>query len=203
MHALLVKAVPTVALRSLAITLAILRSVVVQHVMLARHIKNLVRAQALQPLIERVKLRRLRKMAQVARVQYKRRRRLKRIHLGNRRIQRRRHVRIGSLVKPNMAVADLHKAQIRLRRSQRPIRHVAKRKRFQHASLNHAQRPSPGPSHALQKPAPVHSVLIEIVSLIKVVPLRFQNIIDEISHRSPLPSPGRQNFQRLGSCPLV
>ena len=56
-------------MRFLCETLSILRAVVADHVMLARHIEDLAGLEALQVLLERVEFFRLGKMAQVAGVQ--------------------------------------------------------------------------------------------------------------------------------------
>ena len=70
MDAFLIKAVPARALGALAKPVAILLSVIIQDVMLPRHIKYLPRFAAFQNLVQRVELLRLREMSQVARVQH-------------------------------------------------------------------------------------------------------------------------------------
>ncbi len=70
MHAFLIEAVPARALRSFAEPVAILLSVIIEDVMLSRHIEHLPGFAAFQDLVQRVELLRLGKMSQVAGVQH-------------------------------------------------------------------------------------------------------------------------------------
>src|SRR5260370_26779120 len=69
MHALLLEAVPARSLASLSVTLKKLFPVVIQHIVLAGHVKDILRIRAFQNLVNRIELLRLRKMADVSRMQ--------------------------------------------------------------------------------------------------------------------------------------
>src|ERR1700730_2574031 len=60
MNALLIEAIPPTALGTLPVTLEKLFAVVAQHVMLTRHIVDLLRRRTLQYLVQRIELARLR-----------------------------------------------------------------------------------------------------------------------------------------------
>src|SRR5579862_5470430 len=67
-----------------------------------------------------------------------------------------RDVGICRLVEANMAIADLHKAEIRLAR--RMPRAAAKSMRDGHSSHEAPNHPGSRPCHAFQEPAPIDSV---------------------------------------------
>src|SRR3954454_19503969 len=70
MDTFLIEAVPTRASRTLAKSLEILLSIIIQDVMLARHVENLLGFAAFQDLFERVELLGLGKMREVARMKH-------------------------------------------------------------------------------------------------------------------------------------
>src|SRR5580704_7468002 len=114
MHPLLVETVPAVTERAFTVAFAILFSVVVQHVVLARNIENLFGTNALECLIERIEFRWLREVAQIARVKDKRRWLVESVNLRNGFAQRGSDVRVGRFVEANMTVANLDETQVAL-----------------------------------------------------------------------------------------
>ena len=80
--------------------------------MLAGHVKNPGRLQALQRFCQRVELLRLREVREVAGVQHEFGSHRQPVDFADRSAQRRRHVRIRVTVKTDMAVADLHEAEV-------------------------------------------------------------------------------------------
>ena len=109
-HAALVEAVPAGALRALAESLQVALAVVFEHVVLAGHVEHRQR-QLGQHLLQRVELRRLRQVREIAGVQHERRRFGCRLDLRDRRAQRRGDVGVRRLVEADVAVADLDEAQ--------------------------------------------------------------------------------------------
>src|SRR5271155_4710100 len=111
-HAFLLKAIPSTALRPFAETLEIALPIVVQDVVLAWNIEDILRRRALQNLLDAIELLGLREVADVPRVQQKLRRRGQRVDLVDSGFQRRCNIRIRRLVKTHMAVANLYEAQL-------------------------------------------------------------------------------------------
>ena len=79
MNTVVVEAIPTVTTRLLAIACEVLFAVVVEHVVLARDVVNVLRFATFEHLFQRVEFARLGQVTEVARVQEKRRRRRQRI----------------------------------------------------------------------------------------------------------------------------
>ena len=110
MHAALVEAVPAAGLQLWREPLEELLAVVADHVVLARHIMNVL-LDALEELRCGVELLRLREMRHVAGVEHHRRRLRQFADAVDRRLQCRVGVRVGFLVEADMTVADLHKGE--------------------------------------------------------------------------------------------
>src|SRR5206468_3338704 len=80
--------------------------------MLAGHVKNFAYLEALQVLLERIEFFRFGKMTQVTGVQDEVRRRRQRVDLRDRLLQRADDIFVRLFVKTDVAVADLHEAEI-------------------------------------------------------------------------------------------
>ena len=138
MRALLIEAVPAVPLRLLAEALVEHLPVVVEHIVLAGNVEDFLGLETLERLRQRVELFRLRQLRQIAGVQHECRRCGQRVHLGNRRAQRRGNVRVCVLVESDVAVADLHEAQVACHIADLALHDVAQSERLQHAPLQYA-----------------------------------------------------------------
>src|SRR6202040_130619 len=90
-----------------------LLAVVAEHVMLARHKVDLFRGRSSQYLVERIEFTWLRKLTQIAGVNNEIRRVGHGIDLVDRRLQGSGDIRIRRLVKTDVTVADLNKAEVR------------------------------------------------------------------------------------------
>ena len=191
-HAVLVEAVPAGALRALAVALAILLAVVVQHVVLAGHEEDVLGAGGLQHLVDGVELSRLREMADVAGVQHERRSDRQRIDLVDRGLQGRDHVRIRRLVESHVAVADLHETEFALV-FMAAERETAQAVGIEHAALDHAKGARAGPRHALQESSAVNSVVVVVMqisslSVGRTLSKRFLSVIVPMQMSSECPS---------------
>src|ERR1700751_1991664 len=113
MHALLIEAVPSTALGALAITLEELLAVVAQHVVLAGDEVDLFGGGSLLYLIERIELTRLRELAEIAGVNNEIWFLRHGVNLVDCRLQSRGNIWIGRFVKADVAIADLHKGEVR------------------------------------------------------------------------------------------
>src|SRR5262249_24583422 len=112
MHAFFVEAVPAGPERFLSKTLSKQRPVVTDHVMLARHVKYFACLEAFQILLERIEFFCFRKMTQVTRVQNEVWWSRQCFVFPDRFLQRADDVLVCLFVETDMAVADLHKAEI-------------------------------------------------------------------------------------------
>src|SRR5207237_2493886 len=112
MDALLIEAVPASALCTFPIALEILLPVVTEHVVLTGHKVDLSRGCSFQYLVQRVELARLRELTQITGVNDEIRFVRHGIDFVDCRLQSSRDVRICRLVKTDVAVADLHKAEV-------------------------------------------------------------------------------------------
>src|SRR5215813_2278565 len=104
MHASFVEAVPARPDRFLSKALSKQRTVVTDHVVLARHIKYFARLEALQILFERIEIFRFGKMAQVTCMQDEVWRSRQRVNLPNRLVQRADNILVRFFVKSDVAV---------------------------------------------------------------------------------------------------
>src|SRR6266496_111127 len=111
-HASLVKTVPACAPAPFSVAFEELFPIVVQHIVLTRHIEHIFGLRALQDLIDRIEFFRFGKMADVAGVQHEFRCRRQSIDFVHRGLQRAGHVGIGGLIESHVAVADLYEAQL-------------------------------------------------------------------------------------------
>jgi hypothetical protein len=165
-NAPLIEAEPPAASRVLAVTRQVLLAVVADDIVLAGNIEDLAGLGCFEQLIQRVEFLRFRKMRQVASVQYEIRRGGEGIDLGNGLLQGGNYIRVGRLVKTDVAVADLDEAEIS-RGGHGTVRGCraerAEDSRAQHATADRPQHPGANPGHAFQEPAPVHAVLRGIV----------------------------------------
>src|SRR5258708_37722819 len=112
MHTLVIKAVPPTTLCTFSIALEILLAVVAEHVMLTRHKIDLFGGRSLQCLVKRVEFTRLRELAQIAGVNDEIRFVGQRVDLVDRPLQSCGDVGVSWLVKADVAVADLDKAEV-------------------------------------------------------------------------------------------
>src|SRR6266702_684192 len=113
MHALLVEAVPARAPGPFAEAFAVLRSVIVDDVMLARHVKDIASLATLQDLLERVEFLGFSEMGEVAGVEHEGRSFGQGVNFRHRLPQGGGDVFVRFLVETNMAVADLDETQVR------------------------------------------------------------------------------------------
>src|SRR5262249_10229587 len=149
---------PARPLRTFPEALAILLSVVVEDIVLARHVKDLLGFAALQNLLQRVELLGFGEMRQVAGVQHERGRVGQRVDFGHRLAQRRGDVLVRLLAEADMAVADLNKAEIRAGAYAVGIGRLAEALRAQNASRHRPKHSRAGPGHAFEEPATVDAV---------------------------------------------
>src|SRR6185369_2269746 len=114
MYALIVEALPALALSSARESLTIELSLVIKHIVLAWYIKHLACLESLEDLRRRIELLSAGKMRDVARVNHKRRLVIERIDLIDCFLKRLRHIVIWILIEPDMAIADLDETEPRL-----------------------------------------------------------------------------------------
>src|SRR5580658_1252673 len=112
MHALVIKAIPAFALGVVPVPFQIRLPVIHGSVVLTGNIKNVFGPNRFQHLIHTVELSGFRLMREVAGVNEKLRLRWKRVDFVDRGLHRTGNVRIGRLVKADVAVADLDKREV-------------------------------------------------------------------------------------------
>src|SRR5579872_4234360 len=162
MDSLVIKAIPTVTLGFFAVALKkILR--VGQHIMLPGHVENLIRPGALEHLVNRVKFRGLRQMAEVARVDDEIRRLRHGIDPCHRLLEGGRDILVGFPVEPDMAVADLDKGEISRLPAGVRLGRLADDLRAEDSAAEAINNARPHPSHAFEESATVNAVLIVII----------------------------------------
>src|SRR6476659_7320890 len=108
MHTLVREAVPSSSHGALAEPLEIRRAIVARSVMLSGNEEFLSGPRALDELLRRVELHRLRRVGDIARVQQKIWCIREPVDLVQRQLESPGHILVGRLVETNMAVADLH-----------------------------------------------------------------------------------------------
>src|ERR1700733_15637102 len=113
MHTLMIETGPPSALCTFPVALEKLFAVVAEHVMLTRHEVDLLPRRSLQYLVKRVEFTRLRELTQIAGMNNEIRCVRHGVDFVDRRLQSSGDVRIGWLVKADVAVADLDKAEVR------------------------------------------------------------------------------------------
>src|SRR5258708_29901428 len=102
-------------------------------------------------------------MADVPGVEHELGRRRQGIDLVDSRFKGGSHVRIGRLVEPHVAVADLNEAEVSLGLLFSDLGKTAEAIRLHDSAVDHAQGPRAGPSHALQEPSAVDSVIVVLM----------------------------------------
>src|SRR5258708_2894040 len=110
-------------------------------------------------------------MADVPGVEHEFGRRRQGIDLVDSRLKGGSHVRIGRLVEPHVAVADLNEAEVSLRLFFSDLGKTAEAIRLHDSAVDHAQGPRAGPGHALQKPSAVDSIIVVVMQNLIFVPL--------------------------------
>ena len=112
MDAASVEAEPAAALGAFAIARAEFVAIVTDHIVFAGHIKNRTSLCGFEKLIQRVEFRWLGKMRQVPGVQNEIRRCGQGVDFGDGLLEGADDIGVGRLVKTDVAVADLHEAEI-------------------------------------------------------------------------------------------
>src|SRR5262245_9678825 len=159
MHAVGIEAVPAGSLGAAPVTLAIELLLVIEEIVLARHIVH-VEARLRDRLIGVVEFLHFREMRDVAGVNHEGGFDGERLDLPDRFIERTEHIRIGRLVETDMAVADLQEGQrgCRLRPG---LTDDAERAR--HAAHNRPQHTGSGPGHAFEYLASIDTRAVAVV----------------------------------------
>src|SRR5512144_3172233 len=117
MHAVIVKAVPTIALGAFAVALQVkLAAALVEGIVLTWHIPHR-RRQSFEDLVSRVEFLRLREMGDIAGMQNERRLAREGVDLIDSELQRLDRLRIRVFVKADMTVANLHEVEGRIKRA--------------------------------------------------------------------------------------
>ena len=147
------------------IALEILLAVVAQHVVLTRHKVDLFRGRSFQYLVERVEFTRLRELTQITGVNDEIRFVGHGIDLVDRRLQSSGDVRIGRLVKTDVTVADLHKAEVPAFAGIFAIA-LGECPRHRDAAAHGPDQACARPCHALQEPATVDAIVVEVLQLL-------------------------------------
>src|SRR6266404_5408590 len=139
-------------------------SAVVKNVMLTRYKKYIFCFAALEHLIKRVELLRLRQLRDISGVDKERRRGGHRIDAIERNLERLRHIFVCLFAEADVTVANLEKAKVRSRRQRAScLRDFSKGSRRKHPAAYGPKQPRAGPCHALEKAAAVDSVVFVIV----------------------------------------
>src|SRR4029078_8863936 len=155
MHAVVVEtSPPRPSSESFEVELAIVK----KHIVLARHIVNLIRFRALHDLRGRVELLGRGKMRDIARVNHKRRPLVERVDLVDRLLKSLRHIGIRSCMKSDVAVADLNKAEAGL-----SLR-CCEQLRAQYAAIHCPDESGACPRHTFEKTASLNLILFHFVS---------------------------------------
>ena len=88
-----------------------------------------------------------------------------RVDLGDCRLQSRRDVRICWLVKADVAVADLDKAEVPAFAGILTVA-FGECPRYRDATAHGPDQPGPRPCHALQEPATINAIVVEVLQLL-------------------------------------
>src|SRR5205085_2575610 len=128
MDAILVKAIPAraFAFDALQIPFTVKLSAIVEHIVLAWHVKDILCSATLENLIEGVELLRLRQLREVSRVDKERRRRRHRVDSIERNLERRRHIFVCVFAEADVAITDLEKAKVGSRQGLSRLRNLSK-----------------------------------------------------------------------------
>src|SRR5438477_4782254 len=132
--------------------------------MLTRYKKYIFCVAALEHLIKRVELLRLRQLRDISGVDKESRRGGHRIDAIERNLERLRHIFVCLFAEADVTVANLEKAKVRSRRQRAScLRDFSKGSRRQHPAAYGPKQAGPGPRHALEKAAAINSVVFVIV----------------------------------------
>src|SRR5271165_1215459 len=101
-------------------------------------------------------------MADIAGMQHEFRGPRQSINLVHRRLQGRRHIRVGRLVETHVTVADLNKAEVSAMAGV-SIGVPGECLRNRNAAAHGPDQSSAGPSHALQKSASVDAIVVKVL----------------------------------------
>src|SRR6266480_4390776 len=128
MDAVLIEAVPAgaFAFDALQIPFTVKLSAIIEYIMLSRHVENVLCTAALEHLIERVELLRLRQLRDISRVDKEGRRSRHRVDAIERNLECRCDILIRVLIESNMAVANLQKAKVSSRQWLPSLRNLSK-----------------------------------------------------------------------------
>src|SRR5208282_1376875 len=126
---------------------------------------DLLGRRSLQYLIQRIELTRLRELTQIASVNDEIRCVEHRVDLVDRGLQGSGDVRIGWLVETDVTVADLHESEVRAFAGLSPIV-FGECARDRNAAAHGPDQACTRPCHALQEPASVDSVVVEVLYLL-------------------------------------
>src|SRR5260370_2312004 len=137
--------------------------------MLTRHKVDLFRGRSLQCLGQRIEFTRLRELTQIAGVNDEIRFVGHRIDLVDRRLQSGGDVRVCWLVETDLTVADLDKAEVRAFAGIFAVS-FGECPRYRYATAHGPDQACTRPRHALQEPATVDAIVVEIL----------QSLIDKI-----------------------
>src|SRR5437763_11354189 len=132
--------------------------------MLTRYKKYIFCFAALEHLIKRVELLRLRQLRDISGVDKERRRGGHRIDAIERNLERLRHIFVCLFAEADVTVANLEKAKVRSRRQRASsLRNLSKGFRRENAAADCPKQAGAGPSHALQKSAAINPVVFVVV----------------------------------------
>src|SRR5713101_3993387 len=133
--------------------------------MLTRDEVDLFRGSSLQCLVKRVEFTRLRELTQIAGVNDEIRLVGQRVDFIDRRLQSRSDIRICWLVKADVAVADLDKAEVPAFAGILTVA-FGECPRYRDATAHGPDKACPRPCHALQEPATINAVVVEVLQLL-------------------------------------
>src|SRR6266403_5218858 len=139
-------------------------SPIIEHIMLARNIEDVLGPAALEHLIESVELLGLRELGDVSSVDKESRRGGHRVDAIESNLERLRHIFVCLFAKADVTIANLEKAKVRCCRQRASrLRDFSKGSRRQHPAAYGPKQAGPGPCHALEKAAAINSVVFVIV----------------------------------------
>src|SRR6266446_4231836 len=133
--------------------------------MLTRHKVDLFGGCSLQCLVKRIEFTRLRELTQIAGVNDEIWFVGHRVDLVDRRLQSSGDVRVSRLVKSDVAVADLDKAEVPTFAGVLAVA-FSECPRYRDATAHGPDQPGSRPCHALQEPATINAIIVEILQLL-------------------------------------
>src|SRR6202140_3220124 len=133
--------------------------------MLTRHKVDLFGGRSLQCLVQRIEFTRLRELTQIAGVNDEIRFVGHRVDLVDCRLQSGGDVRVGRLVKTDVTVADLDKAEVPAFAGIFAVA-FGECSRYWDATAHGPDQPGPRPCHALQEPARITAIVVEVLQLL-------------------------------------